>query len=193
MYFLEGSSNSLMRLVNFRYEEIKKAVARLFQTLFQEHGVNCVPISGFEIACRLGIKVRPYSAYPIMERCLLIKMSEEGFFIRSENVIYYNDLRPYPRINFTILHEIGHYVLGHLEESSVAKMEADFFAAYALAPPVLIHKLGITNYQELSTVFGLSIEAANNAYNRYTKWLRYGGRFYTDYEISLCKNFGIAV
>ena len=44
------------------------------------------------------------------------------------NPIYYNDKKDAGRIRFTILHEIGHFVLGHLQQSDLAESEANFFA-----------------------------------------------------------------
>ncbi len=42
-----------------RYEEIKEIIV----DMFEEYHVSCIPISGFEIATRMGIKVVPYSIY----------------------------------------------------------------------------------------------------------------------------------
>ena len=47
-----------IKLSNQRYEEIKRIVVRMFV----EYGVSCVPINGFEIAHKMGVKVVPYSA-----------------------------------------------------------------------------------------------------------------------------------
>ena len=49
-----------VRLSNERYEEIKHIIA----DLFVKYGVTCVPVNGFELATKMGIKVIPYSAIP---------------------------------------------------------------------------------------------------------------------------------
>ena len=49
-----------LKLSNDRYEEIKKTVVDLFEAC----SVCCTPISGYESAVNLGIKVIPYSALP---------------------------------------------------------------------------------------------------------------------------------
>lgn len=64
-----------IKLSNQRYEEIKRIVVRMFV----EYGVSCVPINGFEIAHKMGVKVVPYSAIAASKRWLLIKKSEDGF------------------------------------------------------------------------------------------------------------------
>lgn len=177
---MERNDAYYMKLADERYEEIKRAVV----DMFNEHNVNCVPISAFEIATKMGIKMIPYSAKPERLQILLLKESEDGFVVQKEEVwyIFYNDQRPYKRINNTVMHEIGHIVLDHTEESELAEAEVKFFAKYALAPPVLIHKLKLDSIWEISTAFDISIEAAQYAYDYYKKWLRYGKSEYTSYE-----------
>lgn len=170
-----------IRLSNERYEEIKMQVV----DMFTENDISCVPISGFEIAQKMGVKIIPYSAFNIEKRKLLLKKSEDGFSVeKTENewYIFYNDEKDYGRINHTMLHEIGHIVLDHTEESDLAETEVKFFAKYALAPPVLVHKFDISNPMQLANFFEISYEAACYAYSYYKKWLQYGSFEYTEYE-----------
>lgn len=167
-----------------RYEEIK----RIIVDLFVRYDVTCVPVNGFELATKMGIKVIPYSAIHESKRWLLLKKSEDGFCLEKKAgqwFIYYNDQKDYRRINNTIFHEIGHIVLDHSEDSELAEKEVKFFAKYALAPPVLIHKLKLDNPTDIADIFAVSYEAAGYAYSYYQKWLQYGSHSYTDYEISL--------
>lgn len=60
---------------------------------------------------------------------------------------------------------------------------------YALVPPVLVHKLGLHDPEDIATRFEVSHEAARYAYSYYQKWLQYGGTEYTSYEIKLLKLF----
>ena len=52
-----------------RYEEIK----RIIVDLFVKYDVTCVPVNGFELATKTGIKIIPHSAIPFTKRCLLFK------------------------------------------------------------------------------------------------------------------------
>lgn len=158
-----------IKLSNQRYEEIKRIVVKMFI----KFGVSCIPINSFEIALKMGIKIIPYSAFAANKRWLLLKKSEDGFCLERTNgqwYIYYNDEKEYGRVNHTIMHEIGHIVLDHTEDSELAEKEVKFFAKYALAPPVLIHKLNLNNPESISQIFEISYEAACYAYVYYRKW-----------------------
>ena len=48
--------------------------------------------------------------------------------------------------------------------------EANFFAKYAIAPPVLVHKIGAECPQDIYEVFDISFEAAVYAYEYYCAW-----------------------
>ena len=145
-----------------RYEEIKQIVVNLFV----KFGVCCVPVNGFELATKMGVKIIPYSAISENKRWLLLKKSEDGFSVEkdiSEWYIFYNDKKDYGRINNTIMHEIGHIALDHSEDSELAEKEVKFFAKYALVPPILVHKLKIDNPTDIADIFGVSFEAACDA------------------------------
>ena len=116
-----------------RYEKIKRIVVNMFV----KYEVSCVPVNGFELATKMGIKIIPYSAILESKRYLLIKKSEDGFCVEKsigEWYIYYNDEKDYGRINNTIMHEIGHIVLDHSEDSELAEKEVKFFAKYVGFP-----------------------------------------------------------
>ena len=114
--------------------------------IFERYDVRCIPISGFELALKMGITLIPYSSLNDEERLAVMRCSPDGFYVESCNskeYIYYNDIDViYERINMTLLHEIGHCVLDHtgnFNDSKEEEAEAAFFAKYAIAPPPLIH------------------------------------------------------
>lgn len=107
-------------LSHARYEEIKQIVV----DLFVRYDVRCIPVSAFEVAAKMGIPVIPYSAIPDSKRHLLLGESEDGFVVEKtagEWYIYYNDQKDYGRVNNTIMHEIGHIILDHSEDSELAE------------------------------------------------------------------------
>lgn len=178
-----------IKLSDSRCEEIKKTIVNMFK----KYDIHCVPINSFEIAIKMNIKIQPYSAYSKKKQDLFLKESEDGFSVLKENVwyIYYNDKKSYGRINNTIMHEIGHIVLDHTEDSQLAEKEVKFFAKYALCPPVLIHKLKLVNADEISEKFKISYQASIYALNYYRKWIEYGGRYYTNYELQTLELFDV--
>jgi Zn-dependent peptidase ImmA (M78 family) len=183
-----------IRLSDARYEEIKRIVTGMFI----KYGVSCIPINGFEIATKMGIAVIPYSAYPPETRHLMLKKSGDGFSAERTDgrwFVFYNDdgEHDYGRINNTIMHEIGHIILDHTEDSNLAESEVKFFAKYALAPPVLIHKLELSDSWQVMDRFEVSYTAACYAFSYYQKWLRFGGEDYKDYELVLLNQFKEAV
>lgn len=182
-----------MRLKNEQYEEIKRVVI----DTFLGYEIKSVPISAFEMAVKMGIRVIPYSALNNEQKKASLKFSLDGYSMENkahEWTIYYNDAcESYGRINQTIMHEIGHYALGHIKEGEEEEAEAKFFAKYALAPPPLVHNIcQDVNVESIMGIFDLSYQAAEYAYRYYNNWLRFGELDYTDYELCLLELFKVA-
>lgn len=182
-----------MRLSDEQYEYIKQAVLDMFVA----YDIKCVPISAFEIAMKMGLTVIPYSALENEKKSAALRISKDGYSIETNDgewIIFYNDeCKSYGRINQTIMHEIAHYYLEHIQEGDEEEAEAKFFAKYALAPPPLIHQLiEYVNAEAIMQTFDLSYEAACIAYEYYCKWLRFGDEDYTLYELCMIELFGIA-
>lgn len=109
------------RLSDQRCEEIKDIVVSTFEKL----DIRCIPISGFEIATKLGAMIIPYSSKSIEEQKLMLKESEDGFSIKYNGTwyIFYNDRKGYGRTNNTLTHECGHIVL---DRSSIVRGYSSF-------------------------------------------------------------------
>lgn len=107
-------------------------------------------------------------------------------------VIFYDDLPSLQRQRFSIMHEIGHILLGHKQESDLARIQANYFAAYALAPSPLIYLYEVEDFIELSQVFNISQECAMLCATRYNNWLHYGGKKFLSYEEELIQLFEAA-
>ncbi len=71
-----------VKLNGNRCEKINRNVAKMFAV----YGITCVPISGFEIAVKMGIKVTRYSAYSKETQALLLKESSDGFSMMVDNL-----------------------------------------------------------------------------------------------------------
>lgn len=156
-----------------RYEEIKEEVIDLFIRC----DIQCIPINGFELAMKMGIRLIPYTSLSAEKYMTAIQCSPDGFYCEpgdGSERIYYNDAVGYERSNMTILHEIGHASLGHYDgmDAEVAETEARFFAKYAIAPPPLVHLIVPSCPQDIESAFVISLEAAYYAFDYYRKWLK---------------------
>ncbi len=174
------------KLTNDEYEFIKGEVIHLFE----HYKIKCIPVSGFEIAIKMGIRLVTYSSLSKLEYQVALKASPDGFYTEKDGIeyIYYNDIgRSYKRQNMTILHEIGHCVLDHTGHSQHEENEANFFAKYAIAPPVLVEKIGASAPSDIYDAFDISYEASMYAFDYYLSWKRRHNRLglYTEYEKKL--------
>lgn len=60
MRCLEEDNHLAITIQGSRYEEIKRIVVNLFV----KYKVSCIPVNGFELATKMGIRVIPYSSFP---------------------------------------------------------------------------------------------------------------------------------
>lgn len=152
-----------------------------------------MPIDPFNIIKNKGYVLIPFSKFEPDNRPDCIDEDNDAFSFydptMKTQVIVYNDEKPLNRIRFTLMHELGHIDLGHKCESDLAKKMADYYAGYALAPSPLIGKYDCENAQDISSKFWISLECAAVRYDRYIKWVAYGGRYLKDYEINLINLF----
>lgn len=130
---------------------------------YEAAGVSTFPIDVFDLCKKLKISVRKYSEYPAK----LIDYSDDAFRIfnpkKQEFIIVYNDSIESNRVNFSIMHEIGHIQLDHqrrkLSESE-QENEANSFAQKALAPVGVILRLELKTDIQISSVFNISLPCA---------------------------------
>ena len=120
------------------YSYIEEKVVELFINL----NITSFPIKPRQIAKKLGIKTKTYKKLGEELRNKLIKNEVYGFTYENKKsnvcIIAYEGTASNKRTRFTIMHEIGHYVLKHKEPSALAEKMADYFAGYALAPTPLM-------------------------------------------------------
>lgn len=92
--------------------------------------------------------------------------------INSEIAIVVNNTEPKSRCRFSIAHELGHFLLGHLgddvtqlnrartEVKPELETQADMFAARLLAPACVLWGLGLHTAEEISDACDISHSAA---------------------------------
>lgn len=157
-----------MEISCYRYEEIKEMVANTLRL----GKISKLPICPYTLADSLGINRVAYSSLSEKKRQACFEFSDEGFIL--DNTIYYNDFMYEKRTRFTLMHEIGHIMLDHRIENDVAEREANFFAKYILAPPVLIYAHDRTfdmDEYKIRKIFDVSDEISGYIYDYYQKWM----------------------
>ncbi|MEZ3454296.1 MAG: ImmA/IrrE family metallo-endopeptidase [Oscillospiraceae bacterium] len=108
----------------------------------------------------------------------------------NEFSIIVNDNESVNRIRFTIAHELGHYLLGHLGSDitnlnrgydsikPIQETEADIFASRLLAPACVLWGINAQTVEQISEVCGISYAAAKIRAER-MEVLRKRGKFLT--------------
>ncbi len=148
-----------MALSREQYEYIDESILDTFEAA----GIVSFPIDVFDLCSKLRISLKRYSNYPD----LLKEFSDDAFRYynpkKQEFIIFYNDSIESNRVNFSIMHEIGHIQLDHQKRPLTEEMqetEANTFAQKALAPMGVILKLGLKTDIQISSIFNISLPCA---------------------------------
>ena len=191
---------------------LKFAAQRAYQLLI-DMGFTRFPISPFtiiksskqRIICMSWSEARtilhsedPFHLHQLGAEARTVRVRDRDLYM-----IVYDDVNMTnpDRILWTIVHELGHVLLGHLvdfeatalsrgglsrTEYSVLEIEAHRFAAEVLAPAAFFRSQPYIGNKELRLICGISEEAANKQYN-YLQTLQYAPP--TSYEGKLEHNF----
>lgn len=177
-------------------ERIYRNIEELAVNLYLELNIRDTAFDVFNVANKIGYQLIPLSMATETRRGYLRANGFDAinyFDARTNSyVIIYEDRVSLQRQRFSIMHEIGHILLGHKQESDLARIQANYFAAYALAPSPLIHLYDIEDYIELAEIFNISRECAMLCASRYNNWLQYGSKNFLPYENRLIKLFEVA-
>lgn len=171
----------------------KERSIRLARKLIIDSGINWLPVNPFELYEMHGwILLSWGEARELLndDDPLRLKKSRaeaRTSIIRGSNdyiTVYDETIEPFQRIRWTIAHEIGHIVLGHLHdfdktainrgglnssEYEVLEKEADFFASELLAPMGVLKSVGAINSNDIQLVCNISKRASLNR-ERDIKW-----------------------
>ncbi len=161
--------------------------------IFITAGIKSLPINPMTAAADMGIKVVSYRSMSknfgkSMEE--LYRTSSFGFSFVFENrycIAVNENCCGECRQRFTVAHELGHCVTGDPErklsadERRKAERNADRFAADFLAPLCVLNYCGVKSPGEISSLCGISRQAAEIRFRELTEARRRGG-FLSDAE-----------
>lgn len=177
--------------------------------LLKESGINIFPVDLFSLidwynqTHSLEIAVKPFSWYIKRYRVSLdfvkkYARSNDGcsHYIKESQqvIIFYNDfIRHTSRIRWTIAHELGHLLLGHLDDDKALlfmsnftrseynkyELEANVFARELLAPMSLVYYLYkiFGKSVAIDRAFYISHEATDKIVKRMISWAKKGHNF----------------
>lgn len=143
--------------------EIYKNVRDASWRFLIRHNICSLPVDLKPILFEMGITVRKDNAG-------ILRADERGRAV-NENGNLHIIVRdtPVPQKRYTIMHEIGHIVLGHTEasgSSDVNEYAAERFAIGVLAPACVLWGTGVKTEEEIAELCSISITAAKNREKR---------------------------
>ena len=159
------------------YENYKKSRNAAWEILLACR-VEALPVDLNAVLRHLDVRVYAYSrARELLEAAGLSEAAKQvsglTFFAGTQPVILYNDAELPQRIRFTVAHELGHLVLGHVQPGehtrqnrepqpgdSPMEQAANRFAADLLAPACVLWGLDLHRAEEIATACKISIQAA---------------------------------
>lgn len=140
--------------------------------------IDRLPVD-LNLICRtLGVRIASYQSAEAMIRkrnlsAIVARSDGLSFFVENTPVVLYNKARSSERIRFTVAHELGHIVLGHVSPGTVTtanrepsphdnpqETAANQFAARLLAPACVLWGLGLHNPEEIARVCHISMQSA---------------------------------
>lgn len=158
------------------YQNYKLARDKAWEVLI-ECGIDKLPVNLAYIINHYGIYLIKYSDSDYISRH---NYNDDGFskLIDNKPIIFYNDNKQQERIRFTVAHEIGHIILGHINEgetchrntetdtSNYKEQQANVFARDILMPATVLHSLNVNSAGKISVLCNVSMQSAEIRYNR---------------------------
>ena len=159
-------------------------------------GISSLPVKPSEVCRHYGWILSDYigGARSIEVLGLAsLTAKTDGFCTVTANHIYifFDSALPVGRQRFTVAHEIGHLVLGHVGPGMATvenreptgsereeERQANQFAARLLAPACVLHELGVLTPEAIRKTCGISHQAAQFRAERMRE-LETRGKFYT--------------
>lgn len=159
------------------YDDYKRARDLSWRVLL-DTGTRELPVKVSRICVAYGVTLRSYQAGAPLIRVLGLEDQcevSDGFTVRSDGrcYVFYNMEQSPGRVRFTIAHELGHVLLGHLgdgehtvynrepsPEDSPEEHTANVFASRLLAPACVLHALGAVTPEQIAAACDISMAAA---------------------------------
>lgn len=151
----------------------KNLIQQKILEVFRHCGVQTFPVDCFQILERYRIRLFSYQELretnPILYREIL-RFTEDA--CRYGNSIYYNEAGCFGRVRFSLMHELGHILLGHDRETPEFEAEANYFASHLLAPRMAVHYARCQTAASVARLFLITREASGYVLEDCRQWER---------------------
>ena len=159
------------------YENYKKSRNAAWEILLACR-VEQLPVDLNTVLRHLNVRAYSYSrSRELLEATGLAEVARRvsglTFYAGAQPVILYNDAETPQRVRFTIGHELGHIVLGHVQPGEYTSQNrepqpgdnpteqaANRFAADLLAPACVLWGIDLHRAEDIAEVCKISIQAA---------------------------------
>lgn len=160
-----------------KYRDYLAARDVAWQSLYA-YGVRELPVKVSALCKQLGLILHSYergaasiSEFGLDGQCKI----SDGFTVlfHGRYYIFYNSAMSVSRMRFTVAHELGHIVLGHVQEGKPTPrnrepeqndqpMEhmANVYASRLLAPACVLHDLAASTPEQISALCDISLQSA---------------------------------
>lgn len=155
--------------MNYRdYQNVRDAAWRILL----DCDVTKLPVDLNSICRQLEVRHIPYTKYWTELPPITDETDGMTFYKSGEPIILYDNRKSPGRIRFTVAHELGHLVLGHVKiihiepmnrgghTSNRLEVAADQFAARLLAPACVLWGLDLHSPDEIMEACHISRQAA---------------------------------
>lgn len=189
-----------------------RSAFHLSQVLFDQLQLADFPVNPFSIIPHKKsepVFVKTLEEYNFQHVYSLSIKDAKCFYIPGKAyLIIYNSNMPENRIRFSLIHEIAHIVLHHLDDERteicrgesvhsrlycIMEGEANTFAGNFIAPPILINeKLSGKDFdvQIVSSFFGLSQPAVKDyRHEDYREWIKTTPTAYEQHILERCRDY----
>lgn len=158
------------------YGKYKDARNASWQCLI-DCGITALPVSLTQLGSKLNIRLYRYSQNTELIRGadLAELLEADGFSLQAPSgrlMVFFNDGQDHYRIRFTVAHEYGHILLGHVSKklcsrgaliaasNAAQERDANIFASRLLAPACILWGCGAYTAEDISRLCDISLQAA---------------------------------
>lgn len=136
--------------------------------VYKECRIKKFPIDCFSILGHFNFRILTYSQLRKIDAELYklgISLSNDAFSDTQTRIVAYNERLNQYRIRFSLMHELGHFILESENED-----EANCFASNVLAPRIIAYRNMLKTSDEIHDYFGISYAAANCVVSEMKRW-----------------------